>query len=416
MRSFLFAFCFLISLALGGFAQDSVYVVKMDGAVFGFKISEVQEINFEGNKNEIPNVNPSDRMPSNAIQLAAKMNLGINIGNTMECPCGDNAETCWGSPVITQQIVDTYKKAGFNAIRIPVAWDNHRESESTFNIKASWMNRVKEVVDYAIKDDLYVIINIHWDNGWLEKHCTEDDKEAVNKEQAALWKQIATYFKDYDEHLLFASANEPAVDNESQAAVLKSYHQTFVNTVRESGGNNDLRCLVIQGANTAADAKYDVMPTDKIDGRLMFEFHYYPYTYCLMEQDADWGNMHYFWGKNYQNIYINGVNRSCSWHTEATVDSEFSNLKSKFVDKGIPVIMGEFAAMNRDLGSNQQKFEECRAYFYEYLVKVGKNSGIVPFLWDTPGTGIIDRDNCKVQNQTALDGLLKGANEGHYPF
>lgn len=375
MRSFLFAFCFLISLALGGFAQDSVYVVKMDGAVFGFKISEVQEINFEGNKNENPNVNPSDRMPSNAIQLAAKMNLGINIGNTMECPCGDNAETCWGSPVITQQIVDTYKKAGFNAIRILVAWDNHRESESTFNIKASWMNRVKEVVDYAIKDDLYVIINIHWDNGWLEKHCTEADKEAVNKEQAALWKQIATYFKDYD-----------------------------------------LRCLVIQGANTAADAKYDVMPTDKIDGRLMFKFHYYPYTYCLMEQDADWGNMHYFWGKNYQNIYINGVNRSCSWHTEATVDSEFSNLKSKFVDKGIPVIMGEFAAMNRDLGSNQQKFEECRAYFYEYLVKVGKNNGIVPFLWDTPGTGIIDRENCKVQNQTALDGLLKGANEGHYPF
>ncbi len=87
MRSFLFAFCFLISLALGGFAQDSVYVVKMDGAVFGFKISEVQEINFEGNKNENPNVNPTDRMPSNAIQLTAKMNLGINIGNTMECPC-----------------------------------------------------------------------------------------------------------------------------------------------------------------------------------------------------------------------------------------------------------------------------------------------------------------------------------------
>ena len=117
-----------------------------------------------------------------------------------------------------------------------------------------------------------------------------DMQNEVNIEQAALWQQIATLFKNYDEKLIFASANEPAVSSATEASVLKSYHQTFVNTVRATGGNNAKRCLIIQGADTDAEKSllYDVMPTDEVADRLMFEFHYYPSTYCLMEDDADW--------------------------------------------------------------------------------------------------------------------------------
>jgi len=400
-------------------AQNSLYVVKNDGNVFGYKISEVQEINFE---RQTVN-NPVDAMPSDAKALAKKMHLGINIGNTFEavgswCDNG-GSETCWGSPVITKQIIDEYKKAGFNAIRIPVAWDNYTENKTDYTIKSAWMSRIKEVVDYVIADSMYAIINIHWDNGWLEKNCTTSAQESVNREQAALWKQIATCFKGYGEFLLFASANEPDVNDAEAASVLKSYHQTFVNTVRATGGNNAKRCLIVQGPSTAIDKslQYDVLPTDTQSGRMMFEVHYYPYTYCLMEKDETWGNMSYFWGNKYQNIYIDGVNRSCAWHTESTVDEDFGNMKRQFVDKGIPVLLGEFAAMNRTLeGDLQSKFEESRAYFYEYVVKTAKNNGIVPVLWDTHGSGVIDRDNCSVANQTAIDGLLLGADNGKYPF
>ena len=126
-----------------------------------------------------------------------------------------------------------------------------------------------------------------------------------------------------------------------------------------------------------------------------------------------------FLEQDYQNIIVDGVNRSCSWHTEETVISEFSAIKAKFVDKGIPVVMGEFAIMNRELSAEwQEKFEECRAAYYYFLTKTAKNYGIVPVLWDTPNgsKSVIDRDKCTVGNQKAMEGLLKGANEGVYPF
>ena len=244
-------------------------------------------------------------------------------------------------------------------------------------------------------------------------------QNSVNETQARLWKQIATYFKDYDEHLVFCSANEPDVESNEQIAVLKSYHQTFFNTVRATGGYNASRCLVIQAPNTSSEriVDSDFMPTDVIADRLMAEFHYYPYTYALMEKDAEWGPCHYFWGKDYQNIIINGVNRSCTWHTEETIEKEISAIKSTLVDKGIPVIMGEFAVMDRTLSGDMQT-EECRANYYRFLTKTAKNYGIVPVLWDTPdgNMSVIDRDNATVGNRTAMEGLLRGAMEGSYPY
>lgn len=418
IRGLFIAIC-AICVYVTSSAQDYfLHVWQKDGSVTQYDVSEVDSITFSmsGEPTEM-------ELEMTATQLASKMFLACNIGNTFEsvgCSTTSSNESCWGSPKITQQIIDAYKEAGFNTVRIPVAWNTYAEANGGV-IPDWWMKRIQEVVDYCIKDDLYVLLNIHWDGGWLERHVEAASQSSVNKTQENLWGQIASHFKNYDEHLVFCSANEPDTENDEQAAILKSYHQTFVNTVRASGGYNGTRCLVIQCAGTAADkaVQYDYMPTDIVPNRLLMEFHYYPYTYALMEEDADWGPAHWFWGKDYQNIIVDGVNRSCSWHTEETVISEFSAIKAKFVDKGIPVVMGEFAIMNRELSAEwQDKFEECRAAYYYFLTKTAKNYGIVPVLWDTPNgsKSVIDRDKCTVGNQKAMEGLLKGANEGVYPF
>lgn len=427
-KNYILASC--VAASFPASAQNYFTVWKTDGTTQNFMVAEVDSITFSKispNDPDQPADNPQNQtevaLKATATDIARNMYLACNIGNTLEatgCSTTESNETCWGSPKITQQMVDAYKAAGFNTIRIPVAWNIYAEPNGGV-IPDWWISRVKEVVDYCIKDDMYVLLNIHWDGGWLERHVDASSQVSVNERQALLWMQIANYFKDYDEHLLFCSCNEPDTENDEQAAILKTYHQTFVNTVRSTGGNNGSRCLVIQCAGTSAEksVKYDYMPTDVIADRLLMEFHYYPYTYALMEQDADWGPCHYFWGKNYQNIYINGVNRSCTWNNEESVESEFSAIKRKFVDNGIPVIMGEFAVMNRTLsGDMQAKFEESRAYYYQFLTKTAKNNGIVPVLWDCPAgsMSVIDRNNATVGNKAAMDGLLKGAQEGKYPF
>jgi endoglucanase len=407
-------------------SQTNIYVWQKDGTVTSFPISNVDSISFTPKSTNSGTSTTKDAMPSDAKTLAAKMYMGINLGNTFESvkSGGSSNETSWGSPVITKSLIDFYKASGFNAIRLPVAWHIHESNTSTYEIDAAWMKRIKEVVDYCYQDSLYVIINIHWDGGWLENNVTSAKQTAVNAEQAALWKQIATQFKDYDEHVLFASCNEPGMNQNDDAStiapILKSYHQTFVNTVRATGGNNAKRCLIVQGITADIDKSLanDVVPTDNVQNRMMYEVHDYPYTYAIMTEDASWGNMDYYWGKDYQNIYINGVERSCTWSTETTMANDFNKMKSTFVNgKGMPVILGEFAVTDRPVltGNDLTKFEASRAYYYEYIVKTAKNYGMVPFLWDTPGH-VMDRSNNKILNQTSYDGLMKGAKEGKYPF
>jgi aryl-phospho-beta-D-glucosidase BglC (GH1 family) len=181
-----------------------------------------------------------------ANQVASKMKIGWNMGNTLEAICG---ETAWGAAYTSQVLIDSVKAAGFNTIRLPVAWFCHSDTVTSI-IDTSWIARVKEVVDYCIKDTLYVIINAHWDKGWLENRVNEANQSQVNERQGAYWTQIAEYFKDYDEHLLFAGANEPNVHNATAMSVLMTYHQTFINAVRATGGNNSTRTLIVQGPST----------------------------------------------------------------------------------------------------------------------------------------------------------------------
>lgn len=355
---------------------------------------------------------------SNACELAKKMYLGWNLGNTLEAI---GHETWWGNPITTEAIIKGVKDAGFNAVRIPCSWNQYLENQVDYTIKASWLAHVKEIVDYCVKYDMYVMLNIHWDEGWLENNCTPDKKDAVNIKQKALWEQIAVYFRDYDEHLIFAGCNEPNVANAEQMAVLNSYEQTFVDAVRRSGGRNAYRNLIVQGPETNIDRTCElmIMPYDSADKRMMVEVHYYtPYNFCLMDEDLSWGKMEYFWGDGYDKYAVGEYQgRWSSWATQSYVSTEFAKMKSKFVDKGIPVILGEFAAARRELKDPvaQQAHDESRNHFHACVAQEAKNYGLVPFMWDTGG--LLDRRNgMAVLDSYTYYGLLWGASAGKYPF
>ena len=354
-------------------------------------------------------------MSSNAVQLAAKIKLGWNIGNTLEAIGG---ETMWGNPKVTKALIDLVKKSGFNAIRIPCSWDQYVTATGSTQLKTEWLNRVKEVVQYCVDNDMYAILNIHWDGGWLENNCTTAKQDAVNTKQKAFWKQIAIQLRDFDEHLLFASANEPNVEDATQMNVLLSYHQTFINTVRSTGGRNSYRVLVVQGPSTDIDKTNNLMntlPADPAANRMMAEIHYYtPYQFCLMNKDETWGKMFYYWGQG--NHSTTDLTRNATWGEEADVVKYFGMMKTKFIDKGIPVVLGEYAAMRRTslTGDALTLHLTSRAYYLKYVTQQAKANGILPFYWDEgsigdKGSGIFNRQTNTVFDQQALDALVQGA-------
>ncbi|MEO8405284.1 MAG: cellulase family glycosylhydrolase [Chitinophagaceae bacterium] len=361
--------------------------------------------------NTTPKAPDATGMSSTAVQLAANIKLGINIGNTMEA---DGGETGWGNPVITQSLIDLMKQNGFNAIRIPCAWNLHVDDAATAHISTAWLNRVKQVVQYCINDGMYVVLNIHWDGGWLEQNCTELKKDSVNAKQKAFWEQIATNLRDFDEHLMFASANEPNATTAAQTAVLKSYHATFINAVRATGGKNSYRTLVLQAPSTSTDLAVQYMttlPVDPVANKLMIEVHYYtPPNFCLLATDASWGNMFYYWGTNYHST--TDPSRNSTFGEESYVDATFRTMKTNFVDRGIPVVLGEFAAIRRGnlTGDSLTLHLASRSHYYRYVTQQAKANGMLPFLWDVGYTdGIFNRQTNTIFDQQALDSLRVGA-------
>ena len=352
---------------------------------------------------------------STAVQLAAKIHLGWNIGNTMEAI---GSETAWGNPMVTKALIDLTKQSGFNAIRIPCSWNQYMANSTTAQLKLEWLNRVKQVVQYCVDNDMYVILNIHWDGGWLENNCKAAQKDAVNAKQKAFWEQIATHLRDFDEHLLFASANEPNVSDAAQMVVLSSYHQTFVNAVRSTGGRNSFRVLVVQGPSTDIKTTNNLMSTLPIDlaaNRMMAEIHFYtPYNFCLMPKDEAWGKMFYYWGS--ANHSPTDSDRNPTYGEEAELVAQFQLMKSQFVDKGIPVVLGEYAAMRRLTlsGDALTLHLASRAYYLKYVTQQARLHGILPFYWDAGflgdgGSGIFDRQTNTVGDQQALTALVEGA-------
>ena len=374
----------------------------------------------------------------NAIEIAPKMYPGWNLGNTLEGGGTDNvytnngglgAEKAWQGTTTTQAIIDFVTAQGFKSVRIPASWVmGHIIDADELTIDPVWMNRVKEIVDYCINDGLYVVLNDHWDGGWIQGTFKKDISEptvAANCEKMKkLWTQIAEAFKDYDEHLLFAGLNEPEAEKEDQIKVLMTYEQAFIDAVRATGGNNASRTLVVQGPNTSIELSSQYVDMSKFEDTaskaLMIEVHYYsPPQFTGVWEGPNGDEPYYFWGA--ANHVPSGTYKkyNCTWGEEAYVREQFQMMKEAFVDKGYPVILGEYGANWREFSNNsiQKKHDASLWLFHKTINEEAIKRGIIPYVWDINnpnryGTGgimcIIDRSKPSVFDTNSLDGIMAG--------
>ena len=334
--------------------------------------------------------------------------MGWNLGNSLECPY---TETEWGNPKTTKAMIHAVAEAGFNAIRIPVRWINHVNNTTDMIVNADWLARVKEVVDWCLEENMYVIINSHHEE-WYDRNPYYSKQEENNRMLAALWTCIATYFRDYDQRLIFAGTNETTVNwaapTAEQQAVQNSYNQTFVDAVRETGGKNYYRNLVVQ---TFACSPYHglngfTIPTDKVEGRLSVEFHYYdPYEYC--------GNCtYYYWGEAYKD-----KGRILASSTEKTITNLFDRITNTWAKKGLGVVMGEYGVSNHFTEDDKQTQQENMQYYLKCVVSEARQHGFAAFAWDNnafnngpENFGIFKRwQNMAVGNTYFLKGITEGA-------
>ncbi len=370
-----------------------------------------------------------------ASEIAALMGAGWNLGNTLEAGNNANnftnkgglsAETSWQSTKTTQQVIDFVRQQGFRSVRIPCAWVmGHISDASTYQIDPAWMARVREVVDYCINADLYVVLNQHWDGGWLENNIKATGQTRDKNQQVleAIWTQIATEFRDYDEHLLFAGLNEPNAETQAETNALIEYEQIFVNAVRATEGNNLYRTLVVQGPSTNiehTDKYYNQLPDDPAGpGRLMMEVHYYnPWQFWGMEKDEGWGKVFYYWGKE---NHVEGSQHNPNWDCEEdAMERLLDMMKRKFVDNDVPVILGEFGANWRNIeslpGESQEKHDASINLHYYLLTRMAIERGMVPMMWDTnycnrPSMTILDRKNLSVYNPLMMDAITQALTE-----
>ena len=381
-------------------------------------------------------------MSKTAMDVAALMYPGWNLGNTMEAGnsannwknAGIGSETFWQSAKTTQQLIDQVKASGFKSVRIPCAWVmGHITDAEACTIDADWLVRVHEVVDYCIKNDLYVIINQHWDGGWIEHDglTAATDVDATKAKLTKIWTQIANSFKNYDERLIFAGMNEPGVGGGDANALLGTadlanriaeYEQTFIEAVRATGGNNAKRVLVVQGPNTNIDNtvahNYMAKLHDSATDRLMVEVHFYdPYQFTDLGEDKDWGKYYLYWGKN--NKGGDADRTADAKYNEDYVEAQMKKMKTNFFDKGYPVLIGEFGANQRMAIGKDAVHDASVKDYYKAVVTSAINNGCVPVAWDTnaglPSMTIFNRASTTVSNANILESIQEAVKAAVWP-
>lgn len=322
-----------------------------------------------------------------ALELSKLMGNGINLGNTMEAygrpELGINAdtskyETFWGQPVTTEEMIAGMKNSGFDSIRIPVAWTNMMDYENgDYTIADAYLDRVDELITYAINNGMYVIINDHWDGSWwgMFGSATEETRETAFTMYTSMWTQLAERYHDYDESLIFESGNEELGNRLNDTDICKDsgslsedecyemtnrINQTFVDTVRATGGNNADRFLLIAGYNTniakTCDDRFK-MPKDTIPDKLLVSVHYYdPWNYCGTDSGTQWGT-----------------------HGEYETQNVDLKKMTKFTEQGYGVIIGEYGVLAKDDGT----LKDSITAYTENLLDNCDLYNFVPMLWDT---------------------------------
>jgi len=325
-------------------------------------------------------------------EIVKAIEVGWNLGNSLESydteKSGLDTETGWGNPKTTRTIIQSVKNAGFNAIRIPVTWNEHLDGDK---IQPEWLYRVQEIVDYAYNENMFVIINVHHDD-YLWLNPDESQYQETSKKLCSLWEQIAERFKNYNDRLLFEGMNEVRTIGSTEEwtggtpeerNVINKLEADFVKTVRATGGNNAERTLIVTSyaASAEENALKDIVIPD--DSHIILSLHYY----------APWD-------------FSQGTTTKFDKPKKKQLSTKFSYIKSEFVDKGIPVIIGEF-------GCIAAASDDVRASYFNSYINLAKECGIKCFVWDngiskgSDSYGIFNRKSL-IWNNTILKGIING--------
>lgn len=335
-----------------------------------------------------------------AMEITQKMGKGWNLGNTFDATGGNKSdlyshEKSWGNPKVTKELIDGVAAAGFKTIRIPVTWNLHIDDENNYKIDEAFLNRVKEIVDYAYENDLFVILNAHHE-AWINDPEIDSNYKKIGEKLTAVWQQLADYFAEYDQHLIFEGMNEPRaqgksyewVGNDACYDAVNYLVQQFVTTVRNNGkGHNPERALMIQGY--AASSNPAVLESIRIPewkgkpaDNLIISVHCYsPYNFCLSDAQTSFDPT----------------------STQDTGDITYlmGNLDRLFLSNGLPVVIGECGATNS--GGNLSARKKWMAFFS----KTTENAGIPAILWDN---GVIGNSGGECHNY-----FVRKTGEMYYP-
>ncbi|MEN8905058.1 MAG: cellulase family glycosylhydrolase [Clostridiales bacterium] len=357
-------------------------------------------------------------------ELLSDMGTGWNLGNSLEAVIDRTPyETNWGNPVITEEFITQVKEAGFESIRIPVSYIDMIGESPNYTIDSSWLNRVQEVVDYAYSQDMYVIINIHGDGystipgGWLLPNAS--DQNTIKDKFSKVWQQIASRFLEYDERLIFESMNE-VFDGDWDApepehyANFNEYNQIFVDTVRQTGGNNAARWLLVPGWNTNIDYTVkdfgfeiptDIYRSDSIpsnEKRLAISVHYYsPWGFC-----GDTSSSVTQWGES-----ATDPDKVSTWGQEDYMEEQFNMMYTKFVTEGYPFIVGEYGTVDKTNIDSENAY--YREYFTNTLCSKVKKYGGIPVYWDNGyngngGHAVFERNTGNITQKGIIDSIMDG--------
>ena len=322
-----------------------------------------------------------------ATELVSFIGTGWCLGNTLDATGGGNSlysETSWGNPKTTKAMIDAVKAQGFNTVRVPVSWGNHTTGDN-FTIDSQWLARVKEVVDYCIDNDMYVILNIHHDTSTQYYYPSSTYKTQSVKFVKSIWTQLAKYFKNYDQKLIFETLNEPRlvgtgdewwfpVNNPNSAvrdsiSIINTLNQTAVDAIRAAGGKNTDRCIMVPGYGASIDGcttSTFKLPNDSTPNRLIVSVHAYtPYNFAL--------------NANGTAEFTNDLKNE--------VDHLYSTIKSHFIDEGIPAIIGETSASNKNNTAERVKWAQ-------YYMGKSAEYGVPCMLWDNNAFNGSDKGEC----------------------
>ncbi|MBR1749353.1 MAG: glycoside hydrolase family 5 protein [Ruminococcus sp.] len=372
-----------VSMLLGSCASSSSSESTSGGE--SGRSSTDSQVSLNGGMNAEKTDDGSVQTDLTSLELVKIMGNGINLGNTMEAYTHsygkeeiypDESETSWGQPITTQEMIQGMKDCGFDSLRVPVAWTNAMSwyEDGNYEIDPAYLDRVEEIVNYAINADMYVIINDHWDGGWWGRFGAEDEsmRTAAMDMYKSMWTQISERFKDYSDKLIFESANEELGDRlndeiDGKKGKLRKdecyektneINQTFVDLVRSTGGNNEQRFLLIAGYNTDIACTVDdrfKMPTDSAKDKLILSVHYYtPWDYCGTDGVNNWGSI-----KDYEE------------------QNRLMKDLSKFPEAGYGVIIGEYAVLTN--GSTPK--QDTDKFYTNFLANCDLYN-YCPMLWD----------------------------------